>query len=139
MPIESIRHSSSDITEHIATGVITDDDMFVSQKEFLENNPTKLELWDMSESDLSKITIAGMRKFLSRAAKLGTAREGGKTAVVVQSTLQFGLGRIAEAFSEFVSLPFEFRLFKQKDSAISWLNEVSDVKESGAYHNHQES
>ena len=123
MPIGTIRNSTNAITEHIATGQVTDDEMFASQKEFLEKNPSKLELWDMSDSDLSKITIDGMRKFLSRAAKMGSAREGGRTAVVVQSTLQFGLGRVAETFSDFIPLPFEFRLFKQRIDAIAWLNE----------------
>jgi hypothetical protein len=136
MPIESIRHSSSDITEHIATGVITDDDMFARQKDFLENNLTKSELWDMSGSKLSKVTIEGMRQFMNRAAQLGEPRRGGKTAVVVHSTLQYGLGRIAEVFSEFIQLPFEFRIFKLRDDAIAWLNDVTDIKESSAYHNH---
>jgi hypothetical protein len=131
VPIKTVRNSPNGITEHIATGLITDDEMFTSQKEFLENSPTKLELWDMSESDLSTITIAGMRQFMSFAAQLSKARQGGKTAVVVQSTLQFGLGRIAETFSEFISLPFEFRLFKERTDAIAWLKEKSNAKNYG--------
>ena len=128
MPVKTIRDSSNEIAEHIATGVITDDEMFASQKEFLENNPSKLELWDMSGSNLSKITIKGMRQFMDRAAQLGTTRQGGKTAVVVQSTLQYGLGRIAEVFAEFISLPFAFRLFKKRDDAVAWLNEDSNIE-----------
>ncbi len=125
MPVKSIRDDSTQITEHIATGMITDDEMFTSQKEFLEHNPTKLELWDMTASDLSKITIPGMRKFMYRAAQRGEVRRGGKTAVIVQSKLQYGIGRIAEVFAEFINFPFEFRLFNQRDEGISWLKEES--------------
>lgn len=125
MPVKSIRDDSTQITEHIAMGTIIDDEMFASQKEFLEHDPTKLELWDMTGSDLSKITITGMRQFMNRAVQLGEARRGGKTAVVVQSKLQYGIGRIAEAFAEFLNFPFDFRLFNQRDEAISWLIEES--------------
>ena len=125
MPVRTIRDDSTKITEHVAIGLIADEEMFASQKEFLENNPTKLELWDMSESDLSKITIEGMRQFMSRAVQLGKTRQGGKTAVVLQSTLQYGMGRIAEVFAELISLPFEFSIFKQRDDAIAWLKEES--------------
>jgi len=45
--------------------------------------------------------------------------------VIAQSGLQFGLGRIAEVFSEFISLPFEFRLFKQREKVIACLQDDS--------------
>jgi len=61
MTVKTSRNNYTHITEHLATGIDTDNEMFACHKEFLDNNPTKLELWDMTGSELSKITIAGMR------------------------------------------------------------------------------
>jgi hypothetical protein len=66
-----------------------------------------------------------MRKFIIRAARLGKARTGGRTAVLVESQFQYGLGRIAEAYGEFESLPFEFRIFKNRSEAFEWLRSGS--------------
>ena len=123
MSIRTIRDSANKLTEHIVTGVVTDEEMFACQTEFFKKVPSLLELWDMSGADLSQITTDGMREFVGRAARLGEARKGGRTAVIVKSPLQFGLGRMAVVFGELFSLPFAFRLFKQRADAVDWLKE----------------
>ncbi len=87
--------------------------------------PTRLELWDMSAADLTQITIEGMQKFISRAAHLGQSRIGGRSAVITQTSLQYGLGRVAEALGEFESLPFSLRIFRKRGDAVDWLNAES--------------
>ena len=121
MPIKTIKNLKENLTEHIVTGQVTDKEMFECEKEFYLIGPTKLQLWDMTGSKLTKVTIDGMRQFIARSARLGKAREGGRTAVFVQSQIQYGLGRMAEAFGEFESLSFEFRLFRDRTEAIKWL------------------
>ena len=122
MPVRTVIDNEGDITEHIATGEVTDDEMFAAQVEFYENGPTTLQLWEMSECSVKGVTIGGMRTFIERAAQLGEARKNGRTAVTVSSQLQYGLARMAEAFGEFASLPFEFHAFKDHDTALAWLN-----------------
>ena len=121
MPIKTKKDLSENLTEHIVTGVITDKEMFDCEKEFYSDSPTKLQLWDMSASKLTKVTVEGMRQFIIRTSRLGKVRSGGRTAVLVDSQLQYGLGRMAEAFGEFESLPFEFRVFKNRSEALEWL------------------
>ena len=122
MPVRTVIDNEGDITEHIATGEVTDDEMFAAQVEFYENGPTTLQLWEMSECSVKGVTIGGMRTFIERAAQLGEARKNGRTAVTVSSQLQYGLARMAEAFGEFASLPFEFHAFKDRVEALAWLN-----------------
>lgn len=124
MPIRTITDRSRELTEYIVTGDVTDKEMFACQKEFYEAGPTRLELWDMSDSDLSQITTTGMNKFIRRASRLGKSRYNGRTAVIAPSVLQYGLGRMAEAFGEFESLPFAFRVFRKREDAVRWLKEA---------------
>jgi len=126
MPITTRKSNSEDLTEHIVTDVVTDDEFFDCETEFYKSGPTKLQLWDMTASDLKQVTSGSMRQFINRTANLGQQRKGGRTAVIVQSKLQYGLGRMAEIFGEFESLPFDFRIFQNRSDAITWLKAVTD-------------
>ncbi len=123
MPVRTVIEHEKEITEHIASGEVIDDEMFEAQREFYENGPTRLQLWDMTQGSVTSVTIGGMRTFIGRAALKGKARKDGKTAVIVSSQLQFGLARMAEAFGEFVSLPFAFRVFRERAEALAWFDE----------------
>ena len=125
MPVRTAINHEDDITEHTATGVIIDEEMFGAQTEFYENGPTRLQLWDMTDCSVTEVTIGGMRSFIAKAAELGRSRTNGRTAVIVNSDLQYGLGRMAEMFAEFVSIPFAFRIFKSRTDALAWLNSES--------------
>ena len=133
MPIKTKKSLSDDLTEHIVTGSVTDKEMFNTEKEFYEHEPTKRQLWDLTEASMANITIEGMRQFIARSSRIGKSRAGGSTAVVVQGQFQFGLGRMAETFGEFESLPFVFRIFRSREKAITWLVSESDTAvESGS-------
>jgi len=125
MPVKTVIDQERDITEHIASGDVIDDEMFEAQREFYDNGPTSLQLWDMTECSVTGVTIGGMRTFIEKASRQGVARKNGKTAVVVNSQLQYGLARMAEAFAEFASIPFAFRVFRERDEAVVWLKEES--------------
>lgn len=96
--------------------------MFACQAEFYEGSPTRLQLWDMSGTDLTEITSDGLKRFIQRAALLGRVRPGGRTAVVVHTPLQVGLGRMAQAFGDNAALPFELRFFGDRAEALDWLS-----------------
>ena len=123
MPIKTTRDETNSLTEHLVTQVVTDEEMFACQEEFYQIGPTRLELWDMSDAELSQVTIPGLQKFVSQEAHLGKARQGGKSAVITKTNLQYGLGRMAEILGEFESLPFAFRIFRNRADAVAWLNE----------------
>lgn len=123
MPVRTVISLENDITEHIVTGDVSDEEMFAAQKEFYENGPTRLQVWDMAGCVVTGVTVGGMRTFIETAARQGEVRKNGKTAVVVSSQLQYGLARMAEAFAEVVSIPFAFRVFRDLNEAHVWLKE----------------
>ena len=47
MPIKSNIDSSNELTEHVATGVVTDEEMFACQNKFYETVITRLELAEL--------------------------------------------------------------------------------------------
>ena len=126
MPVKTEKDTERNLTIHTAKGLITDEQMFEVQEKFYEENPTMLQLWDMSEADVSLITIQGMRRFVEIDANRGLERGHGKCAVVVVKTLQFGLARLAETFGELSGLPFKLKVFKSIDAAMEWLTEPED-------------
>lgn len=125
MSIKITRDRPNDFTELVATGVVSDDEMFAGQTEFYEGGPTRLQLWDMSAADLTNVTTDNMRRFIARSAVLGETRRGGRTAVIAQSGEQYGLARMAEVFGDFESLPFALRVFRKRDEAVAWLKAES--------------
>lgn len=126
MPVQTKIDQEKDLTIHIARGLLTDEQMFEAQNKFYNDHPTRLELWDMSDTDMSLITIQGMRRYIDNDARLGSARKNGKCAIVVVKTLQFGMARMAETFAELAGLPFRVRIFKSIDEAMAWLTESSE-------------
>jgi len=121
MSIKTSHDRSRDLTIHVVIGSITVDEMIASLEKFYTHGSTLLTLWDMSQSELSQITPDGILKFIRRAALLGVERKGGRTAVVAPQDLQYGLGRMAETFAMFESLPFRMGIFRTREDAMSWL------------------
>ena len=56
-----------------------------------------------------------------RSRRVAHLRRGGKTVVVTQNTLEFGMSRMREAFGEIEKMPFEFRTFRNLNDAKKWL------------------
>jgi hypothetical protein len=121
MSVETNMDTAGDITEHVVTGRANEEEFFEAEQRFYREGPTLYQLWDLTGCDLSGITISGLRSFVALAARLGQVRPEGRTAIVVESDLQFGLARMSEAFGDLVSLPFALRVFKDRGEALAWL------------------
>jgi hypothetical protein len=128
MPIATTQDFDHDLTVHVATGAITDEEMFGTLEGFYAGRVTRLLLWDMSQADLRTTTADTLRRFVQRAAELGASRSGGKTAVITSTALQYGLARMSEAFARMESAPYEFRAFKSQNEALAWLLPVNNGK-----------
>ena len=124
MSIETTRDADQDLTTHVVTGFVSEEEMHGALEDFYEGQPTALVLWDMSQAEVAHVTPEMLQKFVHRAAELGVSRRGGRTAVIASGDLQFGLGRMSETFAEIESTPFSFCVFRSRQDAMRWL--VSD-------------
>jgi hypothetical protein len=121
MPITTKLDKDRDLVEISAVGEITNEDMFACQALLYEHEPACLQLWDMSGADLSHATTQGLRRFVELAAKYGQARRGCRTAVLVESKLQYAFGRMSQLLGHVDDLPFSLKIFKDREEALAWL------------------
>ena len=89
--------------------------------DYYSGKVTLLVLWDLTEADFSEIQTGHLRDFAAQTKPLAEARKGGKTAIVSENALEFGMSRMLEAFYDFEGVPFEVQTFHTIDKAMQWL------------------
>lgn len=105
-----------------ATGRMTPEDFHQWLVTYYEGDITLLTLWDLTEADILEISTDDVKEIARRTRKVASgARQGGKSALVFNSTSHFGMGRMFETYAELANLPFEFRAFQTFDDAQAWL------------------
>ena len=70
MGIKITRVEDQDLTIHDVTGPISEEEMYDALENFYNKGPTKLLLWDMSETDVSHVTSDILEQFIKRSVKL---------------------------------------------------------------------
>ena len=121
MAITITRDDGKDLTTHVVTGPVCEEEMYKALEEFYAREPTRFLLWDMSQAAVADVTSSVLEAFVQRSATLGTQCEDGRVAVFAPQDVQFGLGRMSEAFAEQKSVPFGFRVFRSRRNALEWL------------------
>jgi hypothetical protein len=122
MGIKITIDKEKDLTIHDVTGPVSEEEMYNALENFYLKEPTKLLLWDMSETDVSHVTSDILQKFIRRSVELGLSRQGGRTAVFASEDLQYGLARMSQTFAEIESVPYSFRVFRSRKEALQWLS-----------------
>jgi len=121
MPVRRTREEDQEFTRLVVSGHVLEEEMHEALEEFYNNQPTKLLLWDMSLADVWHITPVMVLDFVKKAAKLGSKRSGGRTAVLAPDDLQFDLGMMSQAFHSQESNHVVLRIFRSEEEALSWL------------------
>jgi hypothetical protein len=122
--IKITRDEVKDLTIHVVIGPVSEEEMYDAIENFYNREPTMFLLWDMSQAEVADVASSVLEAFVQRAATLEGKRKGGRTAVFAPYDLQFGIGRMSEAFAELKSMPFKFRVFRSRQCALEWL--ISD-------------
>lgn len=121
MALMTTRDLENDLTTHVITGPVSEEEMYRALEGDGDGQPTALVLWNMSHADVAHITPGILRRFIKRAAELGANRPGGRTAIIAPDDLQYGLARMSEAFAEMESAPYSLRAFRDQEEAFQWL------------------
>lgn len=78
-------------------------------------------LWDLTQADLSDIVTGDLRDEAIQTRAFADKRKGGKTALVAEGTLEFGISRMLEVFYDLQDMPFALEVFRTIDEAMQWL------------------
>ena len=123
--ITSTADLAADLTVFKAKGSITVHELITHMKGFARDSRTRLTLWDFTEATYD--TSSPQRDLTSLFRELlpyAENRRGGRSALLYE-TSGFGIGRMAEILADLRSFPFEFKVFRNRAEALSWLFSVS--------------
>lgn len=119
--INKIVDLQANLTVYIVTGEVSSEEIKNEIQRFYEGYITKDVLWDLSESDVSKITFSEVRNITHIPRKHYKTRTGGKTAIIAHQDITYGLSRAYESLTELQDLPFETKAFRSIEEARLWL------------------
>ena len=102
-------------------GVLREDDLPNTLLEYFANGPTLNTIYDSTEGDWSNISTEYYRGMI-RSGK-AHARKGAKVAMVFSNSVNFGIGRMLESYSDFEGYENEHACFRTIEEAKNWLSQ----------------
>ncbi|MBN2323948.1 MAG: hypothetical protein JXQ30_09445 [Spirochaetes bacterium] len=118
----TITHDNeNDLTIITCSGDLTEQELLDNLQSLYHHPPTKHNLWDFVDASVKNIPTEAVHRFVSVVKKIGSVREGGKTAVAAPTDLEYGMIRIFQTMTDLTQIPFEFRVFRSTDEARLWL------------------
>jgi len=120
MPIQSKRGDDK-LTIFTVTGKISFEEVMRALKRSYAGNPTSNILWDLRKGSATDLTYDNLVKISEYTAKVSGKRQGGKTALVSPSDVDYGILRTLDSFGEVYEFSFYIRAFRDYDEAIVWL------------------
>ena len=104
-------------------GDLTSEDVVAAQRLLYDHmgfDPRKPCLWDSTNGNIATAMDFGdMQECVQRSKSMWEEMAGGKTAILVAGTPDFGMGRMYAQLAE--KMPREIRVFEVRDEAIAWL------------------
>lgn len=114
--------ASSDLTIFTVIGPVTPAELAEAINEFYEGVTSKDVIWDLTRGDFSLISNTDIQDLVNIPRSQYLARKGGKSALVADKDLAYGLARVYEARTAMDPLPFETKVFRTMKEAYQWLN-----------------
>lgn len=118
--------SAPDLKIIVASGVLTRADLQSAALDLMRGRPARAALWDFTGGDGSALSTQDLVAVFDAALPYTGIRGGMKTAMLFESTLGFGLGRLCEALAEVRGFPCELKAFLSREDAMLWLRMSSD-------------
>lgn len=104
-----------------AFGILSVKDLTDILDRFYAEDYTLNVVWDYTAADFSQLSTPDVRNVLQYAIKCSKPRKGGKSAILVEGDLPFGLGRLYETYAEYESEMIDIRSFKTLEEAFDWM------------------
>ena len=114
--------ASSNLTIFTVIGRVTHNEIKEAINEFYAGVVTKNVLWDLSIGNFELLSNDDIQDLANIPRSQYLARKGGKTAIVADKDLAYGLARVYESRSIANPVPFETRIFRSTEAANHWIN-----------------
>lgn len=113
------------ITVFTVTGAIQAQAVVAEIAEFLAHEPTRLVIWDIMQADLRHVTARDWRMIVDRIGPASAVRVNGRTAIISDSDVNFGMSRMLQSLAEGAKFPVSISVFRTAEAAHRWLAEAS--------------
>lgn len=113
--------TKGDCTIFKVTGEVTAHDIIIQAAEYMAGEQTDTTMWDFTQTArviITTVEMKGIADSLKQSAKVGKVR---KVALVGSKAINIGLGKLFAAFALMAELPYTYKVFRQKDDAMEWL------------------
>jgi hypothetical protein len=115
------QYNDLDLTIHEATEPTDTDDITSLLKDFYRNRVTTYLIWDLNKGGNPELSIDDIREINDISIEYGSQRKAGKTAIVTDNDLYFGLSRMYEIYAEIeTALSLQVQVFREFKHAIAW-------------------
>lgn len=114
---------AEDLTTITVTGRLLPNQATKILDDFYKGEYTLNMLWDLSKADLSELSGDDLEGIISFAKKKAHLRPGGRTAFIISSVENYGMGRMYGILAEINDHPIANLVFNEKDieMAKEWL------------------
>lgn len=103
--------NDKNLTIYMVSDRVSVDEIINEISSLYETEFTEKLLWDFSQADLTDLTNDHIKQIISHAKKYAGLRKSGKTAFVLSSDLEYGLGRMYGTLSEIADHPISHGVF----------------------------
>jgi len=115
------QYKDLDLTIHEATEQINTLDIISLLKDFYQSRVTTFLIWDLNKGGNPELSENEIKKIIGISIEYGSQRKNGKTAIVTDNDLYYGLSRMYEMYSEMeIDLSLQVRVFRNIEQAIAW-------------------
>ena len=123
MPITFQINRGRDLTAFKVTGVTHFDEIMSAVSSFYESEPTKNVICDLQKVTEVPFYSEEIESIANNPARTRGMRPGGKTAIVTQNNMVYGIARMFQIHSELKDIPYSVKIFHTIKEANEWLNE----------------
>ena len=136
--LDYTRYPDDDFTWFVVKGDTTIDEWLQTVQQYGREGMTRYELYDL-RARVTPFTTDEIEQILSQSMQDRLLRpSNGKTAIVVDESLKYGLVRMYDALAELEGLLADTRPFYDMAEAIQWLGistaNIPELVSSGAAH-----
>jgi hypothetical protein len=121
MAISLSYDKTRDLTIFTIRGNLTFDQQIKVLKKFYHEGPSANMLIDFRKMEGNRISSAEIKKIIFFAKKNEDRRAHGKTALVSNRDLDYGLSRMSATYGEVKKLPWKIQAFRSMDAALKWI------------------
>ena len=121
--IETSVDLQRNLTTYTVTGSVTADQIIEAIQQFYAGDATRNVLWNMTAATFEEVSSEEVRRIAQVAEEFTDLRRTGRTAIVADADIGFGLGRMFEAFRDLEGSPIRQQTFRSLEDALAWLAE----------------